>query len=212
MVDKDAVRQGYEEIAETYSEYRSESSQSMEILDEFLASLSELNRILDAGCGQGAPVLVRLSNVASAYGMDFSRRQLELARETAPEAVLLQGDMTELPFRAEVFDAVIAYWSLIHIPRSEHQTVIDEFARVLASNGRALVLEGANQWTGDNADWLDTGIEMQWSIAGAETTRTQLRNAGFTITASVGLEETLDDADTGSGEDPWRLFSARLDE
>lgn len=50
--------------------------------------------------------------------------------------------MADLPFADGVFDAVIAYWSLIHVPTEEHQTVIDEFARVLRPGGRVRSAKG----------------------------------------------------------------------
>lgn len=214
MVEKDAVRRAYDEISEAYATHRSEDGRGMDVLSEFLDSCSELSRILDAGCGQGTPVLSRISSETTAIGVDFSREQLQLAKENAPGVSLLQSDMTALPFDDGVFDAVIAYWSLIHVPMEDHHTVIDEFARVLRPGGRVLVCEGTNEWIGANPDWLDSGVEMQWNIAGAKATRNQLRNAGFDVVDIWGVPETLDD-DNDSNEDetdlPWTFFAAQLD-
>jgi len=214
MVEKDAVRRAYDELAETYATQRSEDGRGGDILAPFLDSLSEPTRILDAGCGQGTPVLPRIRTVATAIGVDFSREQLRLAEESVPDVSLLQSDMTHLPFTDGVFDAVIAYWSLIHIPIEDHQTVIDEFARVLRPGGRLLVCEGTDEWTGENPDWLDSGVEMQWHIAGAKATRDQLGNAGFTIADRWGVSETLEEDEDGlDGDDdlPWTFFAAQLD-
>lgn len=203
MVEKDVVRRGYDDIAATYAAERSDDGRGTEILAEFLASLTEPERILDAGCGQGTPVLRRLSTIATAIGIDFSREQLELAADNAPAASSVQGDMTELPVRDDSFDAVTAYHSLIHVPIEAHQSVIDEFARVLRPGGRVLLTEGQDEWRGTNPDWLDSSVEMQWDIAGAEATRNHLQTAGFTI-----VDEWH--ADTSSDEH-WVFFGARLD-
>lgn len=206
MVDKNAVRRGYDGVAETYAAERSGDGHGSDILDQFLRLLPESARILDAGCGQGEPVLRKLSASATAIGVDFSRAQLELATENAPGASLLQGDMTRLPVRDNAFDAITTYHSLIHIPIDEHRTVIDEFARVLKPNGRLLLSEGPNEWSGTNPDWLDGGVEMQWNIAGAEATREQLQNAGFSISNEWGTNDAF------AGEDEhWVFFSAELD-
>lgn len=220
MADKDAVRRGYDELAETYAAQRSEDGRGMGILSEFLDSLSRPTRVLDGGCGQGTPVLRRLGDDATATGVDFSREQLRLATENVPDAALVQGDLTDLPFDDGVFDAVVAYWSLIHVPMGDHQAVVDEFARVVRPGGRLLVCEGTTQWVGENPDWLDSGVEMQWEIAGAEATREQLHDAGFEIVDSWGVPETLEGEESQAAEDdegnsdaddePWTFFAAQL--
>lgn len=205
MVDKDAVRRGYDDVAERYATERADGGRGMEILDHFLAPLTKPVRILDAGCGQGAPVLRQLSTTATAIGVDFSREQLCLAAKNAAGASPIQGDMTSLPICDGVFDAVTAYHSLIHVPIDDHRTVIDEFARVLQPDGRLLLSEGSDEWSGTNPDWLDSGVEMQWRITGAKTTREQLQNAGFTITNEWNASNTLAEDDS-----QWVFFAARL--
>ena len=218
MADKDTVRRAYDELVDVYAEERSENDRGMDLLDEFLRSLSDSASVLDAGCGQGTPVLSRLSDSATAIGLDFSRGQLRRAAENAPCASLVQGDMTAQPFPADAFDAVVAFWSLIHVPLDEHQTVIDECARVVRPGGRLLLCEGTNEWSGENPNWLESGVKMEWEIAGAKTTESQLQNAGFTIVDTWGAPEELgkdenenDDLDETADEHPWTFFSAQLD-
>ena len=205
MVEKDAVRRGYDGLAEAYAADRTEDGLGSEVLARFRDELPGSARVLDAGCGQGTPVLRELTAAAAATGIDISRAQLELAAESVPDAALAQGDMAALPFRDDAFDAVTAYHSLIHVPQGQHQGVIDEFARVLTDDGRLLVSEGPAEWTGENPNWLDTGVEMQWHIAGAEETRRHLRNAGFVV------ERTWNTPDTPEKDDErWVFFSARV--
>ncbi|MCT9096743.1 class I SAM-dependent methyltransferase [Haloarchaeobius sp. HME9146] len=227
MVEKDAVRQGYDEVAVVHDEERDEDGPGSAILDTFLDSLDDPTRILDAGCGSGRPVLRRLTDVSDAVGLDISAGQLRLARENAPAAGLLQGDMTTLPFPDDSFDAVVAFWSLIHVPEADHQAVLDEFARVLRPGGRALVCEAAEAWNGENPDWLDEGVEMQWNMAGAQATRDQLETAGFDVEEVWGAPTALDwdrrthsddeaadvedePEDDAEDDSPWTFFAARL--
>ena len=169
--------------------------------------------MLDAGCGQGAPVLTRIGQSSTAVGVDFSREQLALAAAAVPGADLVQGDLTALPFGVDAFDAVVAFWSLIHVPKAERRTVVDEFARVLRPGGRVLLVEGTEEWTGTNPDWLDSGVEMQWHLAGAEATQRRLRNAGFDAIETRRVPDTLDEGDDSDGNEelPWTLLSARWD-
>jgi ubiquinone/menaquinone biosynthesis C-methylase UbiE len=207
MVDKDAVRSGYDDLAEIYAGNRAPDEDELAILDRFLDSLSPSARILDAGCGQGEPVLRSLATDRAAVGLDLSRRQLQLAREAVPTTPILQGDMTRLPVDARTFDAVVAFHSLIHVPLVQHQQVVDECARVLRPGGRILLTEGTAEWCGTNPDWLDSGIEMQWHVAGQEATREQLREAGFRITSESTAKDEL-----AEEESSWLFFEAELTE
>lgn len=229
MVDRDAVRRGYDRLAEAYAAQRSADGRGMEILESFLGDVDP-SRVLDAGCGQGEPVLSMLETEAEAIGLDVSRGQLRLAADATPDAGLLQGEMTALPFEDGAFDAVVSYWSLIHVPMADHRAVFAEFARVLGPGGHVLLCEGTDEWAGENPDWLDTGVEMQWDIAGADATREQLRSAGFRVVETWGVGEPLaveqdgEDAEgDGDGDDAteadeeedaeaaWTFFAARLE-
>ena len=206
MVDKDTVRRGYDSIAESYTAERSSDERELALLDRFLETLPSDARLLDVGCGGGTPVLRKCCTVGSATGLDFSRTQLELATSNAPQAALLQGDMTSLPIRDDAFDAVTAFHSLIHVPRDEHQSVYDEFERVLRPGGRLLVTTGTGAWSGTNPDWLETGVEMQWDIAGPATTRTQLQRAGFGDISARDVTHDFSDQD-----EQWLYVTAILD-
>ena len=179
MTDRDAVRRAYDELAETYASRR--SSDPPAALDRLVDELPEEARVLDAGCGQGTPVLAAIADFPEAVGLDFSGEQLRLAAENAPDAALVRGDMTSLPFSTNAFDAVAALHSLIHVPLAEHPTVLAEFARVLSPGGLALLTEGSEEWVGENPDWLGSGVEMRWEIAGLEATREDLDRNGFDV-------------------------------
>lgn len=224
MVERDTVRRWYDSEGESYDQRRPDDSPDVAILDRVVASLTEPGRILDAGCGGGRPVLRRLDAVTNAVGLDLSRGQLRAARATVPGAALAQGDLTVLPFADETFDAVIAFWSLIHVPKGDHARAVEEFARVLVPGGHLLLCEGTNEWTGTNRDWLDSGTEMQWNIAGADATQRHLENAGFAVRDAWRTSDPLDDGGNdvvevaghrGSEDEgetlPWTFFSAQLE-
>lgn len=204
MVDKDVVRAGYDAITERYDEVRAEDGDDLVRFEALLDGLDEDSRLLDAGCGQGVPVLARAGASVDCVGLDLSGGQLSAAAETAPAAALVQGDMTDLPFGSDSFDAVTAYYSVIHVPEGDHQAVIDEFARVLRPGGRVLLVEGTDEWHGTNEDWLDAGAEMQWHIDGPAATREQLRAAGFDVVDETVVGDGLaDDA-------AWQVFEGRV--
>lgn len=203
IVDPTTVRRGYDEIAEEYDDARSVDGIEADRLAAFVDALDEGARVLDAGCGGGDPVLRRLSGAVTAVGLDVARGQLDLASEAAPEARLVQSDLSRLPLADDTVDGIVALHSLIHVPLDAHSDAIEEFARVLAPGGRLLLTEGLGEWQGSNPDWLDTGTEMQWEIAGEDATRGHLRAAGFEI------EECWDtDLEFGDDDERWLYFEA----
>lgn len=208
VVDKEKVLQGYEDVATVYTQERSPDEAEREALTSVLENLSAGSRVLDAGCGGGNPILRSLTDhTRQAIGLDFSVKQLELATENAPDATLLRGDLTQIPLTENAFDAVLAFHSVIHIPAEEHQSVYDEFARILRPERHLLVSESPGKWEGTNPDWLNTGAEMQWNIAGAETTRSQLETAGFRIRNEYRTQNSMADDE----EAKWIFFETILD-
>lgn len=206
MGRKEIVRQGYDTCAETYAERNSTDERRVGILQEYLGALSTPARILDAGCGHGTPTLRQVNQELTVVGLDFSREQLRIAHETGFAGGLVQADMSELPFQPSVFDAVTAFDSLIHVPLADHQRVIDEFARVLRPGGSVLLSEAPEEFERTTQDWLGGGNEMTWTMAGTETTKDQLRDAGFTITKQWDAPQP---ASNGEPEPPF--LAARLD-
>ena len=66
----------------------------------------------DAGCGAGLALQLARARDATVAGLDASAGLLEVARRRVPEGDIRQGDLEELPFTSDVFDAVTAFNSV----------------------------------------------------------------------------------------------------
>jgi len=115
-------------------------------IDMHRLGLEEGMVVLDAGCGAGRHVCEAFrSRGVHVVGIDLKWEDLEktrsllcLMRETCDGHWLVtQGDVTRLPFRDGVFDAVICSEVLEHIP--ENRKAISELVRVLKP-GRPLAV------------------------------------------------------------------------
>lgn len=178
------VRQGYDEIADSYLAARPTHGADVALLDELVARLPTTGRVLDAGCGAGVPVMSRLVDAGfQTVGLDFSTRQLALARTHAADAQLVHGDLGALPFHGERFDAVVSFYAIIHVPRRDHRAIFEEVHRVLRPGGLALLCLGANDLTDDHDpdSWL--GTAMYWSHYDAATNLGLLRAADLDVLA-----------------------------
>ncbi|MFB6135134.1 MAG: class I SAM-dependent methyltransferase [Halobacteriaceae archaeon] len=200
MTDRDpahrrAVRAGYDALGATYDERR---GGDRPWLDGFAARLDDGDRVLDAGCGPGGPASDLAARGFRVVGCDFSRAQLALASGRVGTGRLVRGDLTALPFRRNGFDALLAAYSVIHVPRERHGEVFAAFRRVLRPGGVALVTAGADDWEGRTEGWLGGDAEMRWSVHGPERSADLLREAGFEVlevsTVGDGLDDGNDDA------------------
>ncbi|MFB6299739.1 MAG: class I SAM-dependent methyltransferase [Halobacteriales archaeon] len=186
------VRRGYDMIAEVYRTSRADELPDSGIVEEFIDTLPDGARVLDAGCGAGEPVTVTLHERGlDPVGLDISREQVRLARRTVPTGAVVQGDLTALPFCAGQFDAAVAFYSIIHVAREYHSTVYRELNRVLIDGGFVLVTVGIEAWEGSNPDWLDTGAEMLWSFPSLTESIDLIEKAGFDVVDQSTLDDSL---------------------
>ncbi|KAI1776536.1 S-adenosyl-L-methionine-dependent methyltransferase [Hypoxylon cercidicola] len=104
-------------------------------------------RVLELGCGPGLPVTGKLLSHPTLHvtANDISTAQISLARanllgaagntDAEKRLALVEGDMAELAFPGRSFDAVVALYSLIHLPRAEQADMIGKIARWLKPGG-----------------------------------------------------------------------------
>jgi ubiquinone/menaquinone biosynthesis C-methylase UbiE len=102
--------------------------------------------ICDLGCGTGEKT-IRLAELGhDVIGVDFAQVALEEARAKIAEAgycsrvKLVRADLMCLPFRDAVFEGVIAWGVLMHVP--ELEKAIAQLSRVIRQNGRVIVYDG----------------------------------------------------------------------
>ncbi|OGS51186.1 MAG: hypothetical protein A3K65_05670 [Euryarchaeota archaeon RBG_16_68_12] len=131
------IARAFDGIAEDFS--RTRERPWSEVL-EFAESLPPRSPVLDLGCGNGRHAGVLSDWGHRIVGLDASGRLLGIARQRAPHASFVRGDLCALPFREGTFAAAIAVASIHHLPsEAERLAALREMARVLRDGGRALV-------------------------------------------------------------------------
>lgn len=89
--------------------------------------------VLDVGSGPGRDGLMLQARGKKMLCLDASTNMVEMSRARGLESVV--GDLLGLPFEDALFDAVWAYTSLLHIPKSDIHSALQEIVRVLKPGG-----------------------------------------------------------------------------
>lgn len=177
------VRDAYNVCAADYSANR-DIFTNQKYLDKLLTYLKVNSQILDVGCGAGIPVDdYFVLNGHNVTGVDISEKQIQLARKNVPEATYLIGDMSEMDFQKNSFDAIVSFYAVFHIPRQDHLELFKRIYSFLKDDGLFLATLGYEEWEGCE-DFH--GVTMRWSQYGMDKNLELLKQAGFEIiTAEV---------------------------
>jgi SAM-dependent methyltransferase len=187
------VAEGYDAIAERYYEWSDArpSGTRLRWLERALAIIPLGAVVLDLGCGAGVPMTRAIAVGRHVTGVDISARQIELARAGVPDATFVQADMTKLDLPPTSLDAVVAFYSLTHVPRADLPALLATVRRWLKPGGVLIASMGAQDAPDEvEADWL--GAPMFFSHYGAKRNRALVRHAGFELVEAVVEEEPED--------------------
>lgn len=176
------VTQAYTRIAAAWRADRLHTSTEaswQRLLDRLTEPLATGAHVLDVGCGCGEPMGTYLT--AAGYqvtGIDGSAGLLSFARKALPQATFHHGDMRTVDPGGS-FDAIVAWDSLFHVPRTDHAVMFARFATWLQPGGRLLLSLGASGDAGFTAPLH--GETMYYSSYSPRQSMQLLREAGLLV-------------------------------
>jgi SAM-dependent methyltransferase len=95
--------------------------------------------VADVGCGPGH-VTAHLNELGiDVFGIDLSPTMIEVARRDHPGLRFAVGSMTALGLADASLCALLAFWSLVHVPDDAVPMVLGQFRRVLRPGGPLLL-------------------------------------------------------------------------
>lgn len=180
------VREGYDAIAERYLDLAVNVPPSHPRHDRvgvLLARLPEAGEVLEVGCGGGLPVARRIVDAGHRYtGIDISARQIDLARRHVPDGEFLVGDVNDLSFAPNTFDAVMMLYAMTHVPAKRWPTLAHRIHEWLTAGGLFLVNVPGHASPGWlEEDFLGLGVD-NWTNSLAPTeTYAVFRGVGFDV-------------------------------
>ena len=179
---KTLVQCGYDRCAEAYAKAR--QSEANPELDLLIGCLATGAQVLDIGCGAGVPIDRTLAQHFQVTGVDISGEQIQRALVNVPNGKFIQGDIMSIDFPAASFDAVVAFYSIFHLPREEHPELLRRIYTWLKPGGylMATVTSLAEEgYTED--DFFD--VKMYWSNYGLADYQVILKQLGFTLLETI---------------------------
>src|SRR5215467_5789821 len=123
------------------------------LLDRYAAALAGRGEAWDVGCGAAGHLTRYLADRGvAASGADISPGSVAVARRCQPGLTFRVADMCGLPAGAASLAGIVAFYSMIHLPRPRIPAALAEFRRVLAPGGALLAaMHGGTGETGSDA-------------------------------------------------------------
>jgi ubiquinone/menaquinone biosynthesis C-methylase UbiE len=132
------IRTSYDNVAVSYAELVANPADGEDAAFDLLAQLVD-GLVLDVGCGPGRTTGSLAARGLQVVGIDLSPGMIEVARRDHPDLDFRVGSMTALDVPEGSVAGIVAWWSIIHLPREVVPQAFAEFHRVLAPGGVLLV-------------------------------------------------------------------------
>jgi SAM-dependent methyltransferase len=189
------VRAGYDRAAGRYRALEHDGARwpRGKWIGELTKGLRPGAAVLDLGCAAGVPVAADLAKRYRVTGVDISPEHIRQATRNVPDAEFVCSDALTATFPAGHFDAIISLYTFDHIPRDKHRGLLERLRTWLRPGGLLLLSVEDLDQPGLVAEWL--GVDMYFSMFGADATRQLVREAGFDIEKTAVEKQKEDETE-----------------
>jgi ubiquinone/menaquinone biosynthesis C-methylase UbiE len=161
-------------------------------------------QVLELGFGAGSPgtelLLDNSSPQIRVTGNDISTTQLDLAKRNLSSYIehgkleLTQGDMLALSFEPGTLMAILGFYSIIHLPRTQQTLMLSKVATWLKPGGFLLAnFSEEDMESGTMEKWLDQDKGwMFWSGWGVEGSVRMVKEAGLQVLVEEIVPDVVD--------------------
>jgi SAM-dependent methyltransferase len=153
-----------------------------ELLDGFAGAVGGHGPVWDIGCGAAGHITRYLADCGvEVVGADISPGVVAVAREREPGLEFRVADMRALPVADGWLAGIVAFYSVIHLPREQIPVALAEFRRVLAPGGSLLLAMHGGSGVIESAEAFGHPVEVRATLVSmAELTRL-IEQAGLTV-------------------------------
>ena len=195
---KALVRRGYNACAAAYDESR-KTEPGIEIRG-LSDRLDDGAAVLDIGCGAGTPIAKSLAARYRVTGVDVSQEMVHRAQRNVPTGDFICADVMSVRLPPSSFDAIVAFYSVFHLPREEHPRLFRRIHRWLRPGGYLLCTLSHRSEEGYTEEGF-YGVTMYWSNFGLEEYIDILTGVGFVLLETKSTGCGCEDATQETSED-----------
>jgi ubiquinone/menaquinone biosynthesis C-methylase UbiE len=194
------TRASFDAVAADYSAQFTGELPGKPLDRALLAAFAELvpaGPVADVGCGPGH-VTAHLAGLGlDVVGIDLSPGMVEVAGRAYPELRFEVGSMLGLDLADGSLGGLVAYYSIVNIPRSELPAVFAEFARVLVPGGALLMAFQVGDEERHGTEWLGHRIDLRVYRNQPDVVAGLLAESGLPVRATLVREPDDDGVERG---------------
>lgn len=192
------LQSSYNEVAEEYAtrffhelEHKPSDRQ---LLEQFAQKVRGVGLVCDLGCGPGHIARYLSEQGVDVFGIDLSPTMVEMARQLNPDIKFQQGNMLALNALDEAWAGIVAFYSLIHIPRDKVVYVLRELRRILLPGGFLLLSFHIGNQVIHLDEWWNKPVSIDAYFFSLQEMQDYLTQAGFEIQQSIerSADETIE--------------------
>jgi SAM-dependent methyltransferase len=193
MSERERTRTSYDAVADEYAaRFHDELARKpfdRAMLRWLVERVPEAGLVVDLGCGPGQVGAFVHQLGRRVHGIDLSPALVAEAAQRFPAIPFSVGDMTALTdWPAGAFAGIVAFYSIIHVPRAELALAFAEMARVLAPGGVLLVSFHIGEETRHLDSWWERPVDVDFHFHLPAAIRAGLAEAGLVVTESIERE------------------------
>ncbi len=181
MIDDD-LKRTYDAVAGDYVEHIFDELKDKPFDRQLLDEIAETDGIVcDLGCGPGHVAHYLHERGAEVIGIDLSPAMIERARALTPGVRFEVGDMRKLDVPDSAWQAVVAFYSIIHFAPAELPDLFREIRRVLAPGGTLVVSFHIGSEIFHRDEWWGHAVNVDFYFLQPDDVVAAMEAAGLSV-------------------------------
>jgi SAM-dependent methyltransferase len=179
------VRATYDEVASEYAtriaDELSGKPLDRALLDVFAQHVGAGPRVCDAGCGPGHVARYLHDRGVNVYGVDISPNMVAEAVRLHPGIEFRVGDLADPGDAADGLAGIVAFYSLIHLPREQVASTLTQMRTALQPGGLLFLAFHIGSEVLHLEEWWGHAVAIDFIFFEVEEMKAYLTQAGFEL-------------------------------